>query len=204
MIKKFITTYDLNGSISTLEVKMYVKVLGNCDKTENANTNNVISLTIPLTTKTVAIDMDYNVLTSDVENVMICSDGNNNILYLIISIVLFIIDIVFIIMLFIYINNTRTAESIYHRELRKILNNYKSYIQKVNNEIDLKDYKIMKIDSFTDMLEIRDTIEEPILMTENKDKNSAYFVIPSKTNILYTYSINVKDIEKKMNLDNEQ
>lgn len=204
MIKKFITTYDLNGSISTLEVKMYVKVLGNCDKTENANTNNVISLTIPLTTKTVAIDMDYNVLTSDVENVMICSDGNNNILYLIISIVLFIIDIVFIIMLFIYINNTRTAESIYHRELRKILNNYKSYIQKVNNEIDLKDYKIMKIDSFTDMLEIRDTIEEPILMTENKNKNSAYFVIPSKTNILYTYSINVKDIEKKMNLDNEQ
>ena len=27
---------------------------------------------------------------------------------------------------------------------------------------DLKDYKIMKIDSFTDMLEIRDTIEETI------------------------------------------
>ena len=40
------------------------------------------------TTKTVAIDLDYNVLTSDVENVMICSDGNNNISYLIISIVL--------------------------------------------------------------------------------------------------------------------
>lgn len=39
------------------------------------------------------------------------------------------------------------------------------------------------------MLEIRDTIKQPILMKENEDKTGAYFLIPSNTKILYVYRI---------------
>ena len=199
LIKKFITIYELNETTSTLEVNMYVKVLGNCEDIENAETNNVITLSIPLTTKTVGIDMNYDVLGDNAENVMICNDNNGSaIIYLILSILIFVGDIILIIVLIRYVINSRTAETIYHRELRKILNNYKSYIQKINNELDLKGYKVLIVDTFTDMLEIRDTIQEPILMIENKQKTGVFFLIPSKTRILYTYSIKVDDIKNKM------
>lgn len=199
LIKKFITVYELNETTSTLEINMYVRVLGNCEDIEDAETNNVITLSIPLTTKTVGIDMNYNVLGDNATNVMICNDNDSSvIIYLILSILIFIVGIILIVVLIKYVVKSRTAETIYHRELRKILNNYKSYIQKINNELDLRGYKVLVVDTFTDMLEIRDTIQEPILMIENKQKTGVFFLIPSKTKILYTYSIKVDDIKNKM------
>ena len=60
---------------------------------------------------------------------------------------------------------------------------------------------MLKVDTFNDMLEIRDTIQEPILMVEN-NKNCTYFLIPSKTKILYSYRLKVNAIkveaEKKL------
>ena len=93
---------------------------------------------------------------------------------------------------------TRTAENIYERELKKILNNYSSYIQTMHNDFDFKEYQLLKIDSFSDMLEIRDTIRQPILMRENNDRTGAYFVIPSNTKILYVYRLKVSDIEREI------
>lgn len=114
---------------------------------------------------------------------------------------MFIFDIYLIVSLIRYVISTRTAESIYDNELKKILNNYRSYIKKINNQFDLSGYQVLKIDTFTDMLEIRDTIQEPILMIENKDKTGTYILIPSKTKILYSYGLKVSDIKKQMKDD---
>jgi hypothetical protein len=75
---------------------------------------------------------------------------------------------IIIIILIRYIVKTRTAEDIYHKELKKILNNYHSYIQKINNQFNLSMYQKLKVDTFSDMLEIRDTLQQPILKTKNK------------------------------------
>ena len=48
------------------------------------------------------------------------------------------------------------------------------------------------------MLEIRDTLQQPILMVENKKKDGVYFIIPSNTKILYTYGLKLSDIKKQM------
>ena len=68
----------------------------------------------------------------------------------------------------------------------------------VNNDFDLDGYQVLKVDTFTDMLEIRDTIQEPVLMAENKTKTGVYFLIPSKTKILYLYGLKVSEIKKQM------
>ena len=96
-----------------------------------------------------------------------------------------------------YIKRTRTAKTVYERELKKILNNYRSYIQKINSKFDLRGYQSLKVDNFTDMLEIRDTTNQPILMVENDSKSSAYFIIPTNTKLLYIYNIRVSDYEMK-------
>ena len=98
----------------------------------------------------------------------------------------------------IYTKKTRTAKSVYQKELKKILNNYSPYIQKVNGSFNLRGYQVLRINMFTDMLEIRDTLQQPILMIENEKKDGVFFIIPSNTKILYVYGIKVSDIEKEM------
>ena len=133
------------------------------------------------------------------ENFMVCIEKSPfNFLFLVVAVALFLIEIIVLIVLVKYIIKTRTAESIYQRELQKILNNYKSYIQKINNSFDLSGYQVLQVDEFTDMLEIRDTLNQPILMTENKEKTGVYFIIPSNPKLLYTYSLKVSKIKKQM------
>lgn len=200
LIKRFINIYGLSDAESTLKINMYVSVYGNCDKLENGSTNknSTITMNIPLTKKTVGIDMTYD-LGDQNEKVLVCKNTNKIIyVYLLISFICLIMSLIFINVLIKYIRDTQTAESIYEKELRKILTNYKSYIQQVNNEIDIKNKDVLKVDSFTDLLEIRDTIQEPILMVKSKEKSNVYFFIPSKTNIVYSYGLRITDIRKKI------
>lgn len=199
LIKRFVDVYDLENIESVLNINMYINVIGSCENfVENSEKESVMTLSIPLTTKTMAIDISDNLINSD-NNVMLCYDEhNNNSLLLIISIIFALIDLGLIFITIRYEIKTRTAENIYERELKKILNNYSSYIQTLNNDFDFSDYQLLKLDTFTDMLEIRDTIRQPILMKQNKEKNGAYFVIPSNTKILYVYRLKVSDIAKEI------
>ena len=175
---------------------MYIMVDGSCDDfKENTDNKSVMTLTIPLTTKTVGIDIS-NDLVNTRNNLMICQEHNQlNIIFLIISLILFIMDIITTIKLIKYIEKTRSADSKYEKELKKILYNYHSYIQEMNNSFDLEGYKLIDIKTFNDMLEIRDTENKPILMTSKKDKKTTYFVIPTNTNLLYVYRLRVEDME---------
>jgi len=199
LIKRFTTTYSLDDIESTLTINMYINVIGICEEfEENTSKESVMSLSIPLTTKTVGIDLSNNLINSD-NNVMKCEKSSNfSIVFAVLGILFVITDIVLIVFTIKYEIKTRTAENIYERELKKILNNYSSYIQKMNNDFDFKSYELLKIDTFTDMLEIRDTIRQPILMKENSRKTGAYFVIPSSSKILYVYRIKISDIKKEI------
>ena len=179
---------------------MYVDVIGVSEKLEGSKSkDSVISLTIPLTTKTMAINLSNNLVDRQDNTIPVKNENTNSIGYLIIGSIFAIIDGYLIVTVIRYDIKTRTAENIYERELKKILNNYSSYIQVMSSDFDFSEYEPLKIDSFTDMLEVRDTIRQPILMKENKEKNSAYFVIPSNTNILYVYRLKVSDIQKELN-----
>lgn len=198
LIKKFINVYGLDDTESFLTINMYVNVLGSCeDFEENKQHESVMSISIPLTTKTVAIEIS-NDLINNKNNIMQCkSVYTNNFVFIIFGIVFGIIDLGLIIFTVKYEFKTRTAENIYEKELKKILNNYSSYIQTLDVDFDFSDYQLLKINTFTDMLEIRDTIKQPILMKENNDKTGAYFIIPSNTKILYVYRLKISDIKKE-------
>lgn len=148
---------------------------------------------------TMAIDLEYNLVDKNNQKFLECEKGSFNYIYLIIDIILLIIDSILIYKLNNCINQTRSAISTYKKELKKILNNYKEFIQKVNNEIDLSKYQVVKIDSFTDMLEIREIIQSPILMLENKKENGVYFLISTQTKLIYAYDLKVSDMKKKEN-----
>lgn len=199
LIGKFIQTYGIEETENILRVNLIVSMGGNCDE-ENSNgiRESVTTLEIPLTRKTVSIDFISNLIDED-DNVMLCIKPSNTcIIYIIFTIITFILGILLLVRLILYVINTRSARTVYYKELKRILSNYRSYIQKINSKFSLAGYQVLKVDNFTDMLEIRDTTNQPILMVENSGKESVYFIIPTSTKILYTYGIRVSDIEKEM------
>lgn len=199
IIKKFVSVYNLKNAESMLNINMYVNVIGSCeDFVENQEKERVITLSIPLTEDAIAIDFVDNIVNSS-NNVMKCNNvQEGNVFILILGIILLITDFVLIIIVIKYEIKTRTAETIYEKELKKILNNYGSSIQMLGNEFDFNDYQLLKIESFSDILEISDKLRQPILMRENDEKTGAYFVIPSTTKLLYVYRLKVSDIEKEI------
>ena len=76
IIKKFVNTYELDNVESTLTINMYVDILDSCSNFEKGkNKESIISLSIPLTTKTMAIDISSNLVEGS-DNVIICKKDN--------------------------------------------------------------------------------------------------------------------------------
>ena len=203
-IKKLVKVYDLENSESYLNINMYVNVIGSCEEfKQSPKKNNVISLSIPLSEDTIAIDFIDNTV-NYTNNVMHCdSKYNYNYIFIIICGILAALDLYLIIAVIRYEIKTRTAETIYEKELKKILNNYGSVIQVLGNEFDFTDYQMLRIDSFNDVLEISDKLRQPILMHENKKKHRAYFIIPSNTKVLYVFRLKVSDIKREIDEKNQ-
>ena len=65
-------------------------------------------------------------------------------------------------------------------------------------------YQILEVDTFEELLEIRDTIQEPVLMSENEDKTCTTFIVPTNKNILYIYEVKVDDYDEIYNQNNNE
>ena len=196
-IRKFKDIYDLNNSISTLNINLYIAIDNIDDTSLNINEKKVSSITIPLTEKTVSIDINNEIIQDNI-NKMVIKKAHNHNWILLISLIFLLFSVVYTIYLIIYSRRTRTAQMIYEKEIKSIMNNYDSYIQKISGTYDIGTSQVLKIESFNDMLEIRDTLKQPILMLENEKKNGTFFIIPATNSIIYTYALRVVDITAKM------
>ena len=197
-ISRFKSVYDLKNTSATLNIYLYV----NIRDIDKSNTNSfadkkVSSLTIPLTENTVSIDIGNDIITNNNNRIEISRPTNYSWI-LLISVSYLVISAVYIVYLIFYSMRTRTAQMIYDKEIKSIMNNYDSYIQKINGSYDIGTSQVLKIETFNDMLEIRDTLKQPILMLENEEKNGTFFIIPATNSIIYTYALRVVDIRAKM------
>lgn len=189
IINRFISTYYLEEISSTLTIKMYVNVEG-----VTKSSTPVASLVVPLTTKTVAIDLESNAVNATNMNVYKEIAEKDN-FYL--AVLTFVLTVMVIIELFIFTNSTKDDASIYRNKVKKILMNYDSYIQKINNDFNFEGYQKLEMKSFEDLLQIRDTISQPILMIETKLDKETDFIVPGKGKVAYIYKLKIEDIIKK-------
>ena len=202
LANKFLETYSLTSTTSNIVVTLEVDVLSDCAAFSGSAVDTYTSeLRIPLTTKTVNIQMTSAV--PDEEAKMIaCTRGAGSEAFKTTAIVLGVVDAFAILLLAAFIYLTRTPDITYTARVKKILSQYKSYIQRINNAFEMGGYQIIFVNAFDEMLEIRDTIQAPILMFENEDKTCTKFMIPTDSKLLYVYTIEVEgyvepEIEKK-------
>jgi hypothetical protein len=188
----FLETYDLTNTESNIIVTLEVDVLSDCSAFAGSAVDTYKSeLRIPLTTKTVNIKMTSAV--PDAEAKMIaCTRGAGSEVFKTTAIVLGVVDALMVLLLVAFIYLTRTPDVTYTARVKKILSQYKSYIQKIRNLFEMQSYQVIVVDTFDEMLEIRDTIQAPILMYENEDKTCTKFIIPTDSKLLYIYQIQVE------------
>ena len=192
---RFVETYKLTNATSKLILAMRVNVLSSCEEFESDNSNEyVMMLNIPLNSTTLEITMTSSVPSS--ESKIIASDrGASKDTAKVIAIISAALDALCIIALIIFIFTTRNTDINYNIKVQRILSKYRSYIQKINNPFSSDGYQVLMVDSFREMLEIRDTIQSPILMSENEDKTRTEFIITTNTKILYMYELKVDDYD---------
>ena len=101
---------------------------------------------------------------------------------------------------------TRDKHIDYASKVARILRNYKSYIQQINNDLDDSEYQVLLVNTFTEMLDIRDTLQRPVLFHENDDKTCANFYILTDTMVMYLFKIEVQfdEIEELDEIVEEQ
>ena len=191
LANRFLTAYSLTDTTSHIVLTLNVDVLSDCNAFSGSSVDTYSSeLRIPLTTKTVNIKMTSSV--PDAEAKMIaCSRGAGSEVFKTTAIVLGVVDALLILLLVAFIYFTRTADITYTARVKKILSQYKSYIQKIKNLFETQGYQVILVETFDELLEIRDTIQAPILMYENEDKTCAKFMIPTDSKLLYLFEIKV-------------
>lgn len=196
-ISKFKDIYDLNNIVSKLNINLYVNIQDIENATKDLKERKVSSLTIPLTEKTVSVDIGDESIVNNNKQIDLVRT-TNSVWAISASILFFFVSIIYTMFLILYSRKTRTAQMIYEKEIKSIMSNYDSYIQKINGSYDIGTSQVLKIETFNDMLEIRDTLRQPILMLENEQKNGTFFIIPATNSIIYTYALRVVDIKAKI------
>ena len=192
LIKKLVSTYNLDNADCKIAVKLFVDLL---DKDNNVKNGTTMVVNIPLNVKTVNIDVENNA-ESDEAKIFIAGDKNENAWYLMaLAIILLIINMDNIRKIITDLKRSCPQELVYDMKLREILKKYRPYIQKVNSEFDINKYSLMRLDSFNDLLEIREMTQNPILMLENEDGTHIFFFITTLTEILYVYELNRNDVK---------
>lgn len=196
-INKFINLYRLDNVTSTLQLEMYVYVVNKYDGKQINEESKIMTVDIPLTTKTINISIDSNVVQGEGKILSKKSEYQNPEYFLWAGIALAIIGIIIFIMLIKYIIEKRSAETMYAQELKQILFNYKSYIQRSNTPIDTKGYKVISINTFEEILGLRDTMQAPILMyTEEEEERTKFMILSDK--IMYIYVLGAKEIREEL------
>ncbi len=193
----FIAKYGLKETEANIALQMKVDIKGSSEEFSNgeSNTEYVASLDIPLTTQTV--DVRITSETPDGEGKLLAYMNTGlGTAFRVIAIVFAVLSAILALGLVCFIYLTRNTDITYEIRVKRLIRNYRSYIQKLKNRFDMEGYQILQLDSFNEMLEVRDIIQSPILMNENDDKTRTEFLIPTVTKLLYLFEIKVDDYDE--------
>ena len=192
--KAIVRALDLKGVNCTLEVTMKIDVKGSVESADKQNTYN-FALEMPLNVDMVSFKKTSSIPTGE-SKIIITNEGVARMVFLVLTIIFLVLTVLFALVLLAFIFLTRNTDINYNIQVNKVVSNYKSYIQKIINPFDRTGYQLLVLSDFAELLEIRDTIQSPILMNENEDKTCTTFMIPTNTKLLYVFEIKVADYDE--------
>ncbi len=192
LVKSFKNTYLLNAD-SNLVLSMLVDIE---DEKGNKVKNNdeVMKISIPLTEQTINIKMDYEEVNNSYNTKVYRHFSIDHKVLFAFSIFFLIGDIIYISSLVMFLNKTKTKKTIYDITLSKILREYDRVIVNSKKPI-VVDGEIIELSSFSELLDVRDNLEKPIIFKEIHKGLKSIFIIRNK-NETYRYVLKLSDLER--------
>ena len=194
--KRFVSVYNLKNTSSTLTVTLNVKVLSTCDQFAENNENVYsTSVHIPLNEETMSIHLTSSAPATE-SKVLACETLVNKQIFLVMGYVASGLALLLALGMVVFAHMTKNEDITYTAKIRRLLNSYSSYIQRMDGDFDDQGYQVLNIKTFDELLGIRDTLQAPILMTENRDQTMSRFLIPSDAGLLYVYEVKVDNYDQ--------
>ncbi len=192
----FVAAYELYDIDCCVTLRMHISVISVCaDYVTESTDEYMISLSIPLTNKTTGITFSSSVPTSE-RQMLACSNASSVAQgFKVGALIAAGIEVAVIIGFVVFMVCTRDKNTDYQAKVQRIIRNYKSYIQQINNPFVEEGYQVLKVNTFEEMLDIRDTLQFPILSYENEDKTCTKFFIHTNNKVLYLYQVSVIETE---------
>ena len=150
------------------------------------------TLKIPLSASVIRIEESSKDKTANVYTADLVKTNKTVMSYIVIvNVIVFLIICILLKQLFMFTNRSE-----YERVLNKLLKSYDDIIVNVSTIINVKDYKIIEIKEFKELLNLSRELLLPIMNYEVfKGKETWLYVI--KDDILYRYLISEKDLSDK-------
>ncbi len=209
LAKQFVNTYGISAD-AKLVVGLYIDVVGkhaNFDK--KLSDSAVVELSIPLTTKTTEIKLNYQLSNSQDQILQYKSTIINNPYLFGIAVTLGVIDLIAMISIIIWIIKNRDHNTLYKKKLDKILKDYERYIsetvitERVEDMMKTRSLRIEVVKDFDGLIDIRDSLGKPILFHEERPGQEAVFYILSDR-VGYIYVMRANDFKKKKTMTNKK
>ena len=192
LAKSFIAAYHLEDVESSLIVRMKVNVLGESKAFVKENEGEyTIALHVPLNKATVTPHTALPV-EEEAQKILVVNNKNRNV-YKVLLILFAVLELLAAILVALFVILTRDKHIDYARKVKRLLASYRSYIQKISNPFDMAEYRVLNVETFAELLEIRDTLQMPILLYENEDQTRSQFFIVAQDGIVYSFEISVED-----------
>ena len=191
LANKFRANYGVDTN-SNLIVTLNVRERG---KKHNIKNNNNMSLTIPLSEKAINIKMDYKEINSKSQIAVDKDFSINSYMYLAIGVLIIAITIILLILLTQLILRGKPKKSVYDKHIKRILNEYDRLIVETKTAPDLNNEKITHVDTFDELLDVRDNLNLPIKYYEIHKHQKCNFYINHNDEI-YLLTIKAVDLEE--------
>lgn len=187
----FVSTYGLNNVQCSLEVRLHVQVAGVSESfaSDSSTRTYVVTMAVPLCQPVVKPEASSSVPVG--EQKILAKDENSPRVFGVLALVFGGLAAASLIALIAFMILTKDKHVDYARKVRRILVSYKSYIQTITSPFNAKGYQVLNVNHFRELLDLRDTLQMPILMYENEDRTLAQFQIATGTGLLYLYEIQV-------------
>jgi len=173
-------------------LKVFLKINSDVDGNNvSSPIDSSLMLKMPLTEMTVeaSVDLDEHNSIKELTKVL-----NTEKLQLMRTVgIIYACATIFCIIVLIYITKKKNDLNKYENMLKKILTTYDGIIVNINKLPDIKDYKVIEVSTFEELLDAHSEIRMPINFYQ--DEQNSYFILLND-NTAWKYIMNKKKIER--------
>ena len=179
-----------------LTVYMIINKKSAVNSDYNVNSDSIMNIQIPLTERSIDIRLDYKDINETRSILKEEKISIKNFVPLIIASILIIISLIMIVMAIRNIKLLFSKKSAFDKYVNKILKEYDRLIAESNTLLSFGDKEVININKFTELLDIHDNLQLPIMYYCVTDHKLCYFYI-NHGNIMYIHKVEAKADNKK-------